>query len=213
MTLTKDQMLDAVTAQRVSLADHLDGLGPEAWDTASLCAGWRVRDVVAHLVSILEIPVGTFLWKSATSGGFNKFADKSAKHIGARSPTDLASALRANASKRFAPPVVGPIAPLTDIFVHTRDIERPLGFASTLDAAALATALDYVCGGKARGFVPAKRTNGLRFEATDMQWSVGSGPVVSGPAEAILMAATGRRSAASDLSGAGLGQFTDRLAG
>jgi uncharacterized protein (TIGR03083 family) len=210
---TSEQMFDAITAQRIALADRLDNLSPNAWDQSSLCAGWRVRDVVAHLVSILEIPIGTFLWKSATSGGFNKFADKSARHIGGRPPADLVAALRSNASKRFAPPFVGPIAPLTDILVHTRDIERPLGHASLLDEAALATSLNYVCGGKARGFVPSKRTRGLRFEATDVAWSIGSGPVVRGSGEAILMATTGRRPAVVDLSGDGLGSFSERLNG
>jgi hypothetical protein len=32
-----------VAAELLSLADLLDAVSPDRWDTASLCAGWRVR--------------------------------------------------------------------------------------------------------------------------------------------------------------------------
>ncbi len=37
--------------ERADLAALLRSLTPEQWDAPSLCAGWRVRDVVAHVVS------------------------------------------------------------------------------------------------------------------------------------------------------------------
>ncbi len=95
--------------------------------------------------------------------------------------------------------------------MHTRDIQRPLGLPSQLDAAVLPTILHYVCGGKARGFVPSSRTAGLRFEATDIGWSIGSGPAVSGTGEAILMAATARKPALAELAGPGAIVLTQRL--
>jgi hypothetical protein len=52
---------------------------------------------------------------------------------------------------------------------------------------------------------------GLRFEATDMDWSSGSGPVVSGDAEALLMAIGGRAAAVEDLAGAGVAEFRTRF--
>ena len=36
-------------AERERLADLFRDLSPEQWDTASLCTGWRVREVVAHM--------------------------------------------------------------------------------------------------------------------------------------------------------------------
>jgi uncharacterized protein (TIGR03083 family) len=209
--MTKDELYAAITAQRYRLADALDGLSDDEWNAASLCAGWRVRDVVGHLLSILEIPLGRFLLNVVKARGFDPYADRVAHEIGAREPALLSAGFRAAASKRFAPPVVGPIAPLTDVLVHTRDIERPLGRVAQLDPAALRTVLDYVCGGKARGFVPPARTKGLRFEATDLGWSTGDGPVVSGTGEAIMMAATARRSALADLSGPGAAALAQRL--
>lgn len=209
--MTRDELLDAVTAQRHRLIGTLDGLTEREWDAASLCEGWRVRDVVGHLVSILEVPVGRFLWNVAKARSFDRYADRVARATGSRPPGELVAAYRSLAGARFAPPVVGPIAPLTDVLVHTRDIERPLGRASTLDPAALRVALDYAAGGKARGFVPAKRTAGLRFEATDLDWAAGDGEVVRGPGDAIVLAVTARRAAVVDLSGPGAATLARRL--
>lgn len=197
-------MFDAIVAQRNSLVDRLDGLTAEQWETPSLCAGWRVREVVGHLISILEIPFRQHLWGAVKERNFNRNMDKLARSIGEREPGTLIADYRRLCSTRFAPPIVGPIAPLTDVLVHTRDIERPLGIASTLDAEATRAALVYVCGGKAFGFVPPKRTRGLQFEATDLGWSAGAGKTVVGSGEAILMSVTGRRSALDDLTGDGV---------
>jgi uncharacterized protein (TIGR03083 family) len=210
--MTKDEMLQAITSQRGRLIALLEGFTTEEWNTPSLCAGWKVRDVVGHLVSILEVPMPKFVGKVLLAGSFDKVADRFAREIGAREPRALVDSFRVLAGKQFAPPGVGPIAPLTDLLVHTRDLERPLGLASTLDMQSMHTVLNYVCGGKARGFVPPKRTNGFRFVAADSDWSIGSGPVVTGPAEAIMLAATNRPSAVADLSGDGLTSFAMRLA-
>jgi hypothetical protein len=43
--------IEVATAERSDLADFLTTLQPEQWQAASLCEGWRVRDVVAHVMS------------------------------------------------------------------------------------------------------------------------------------------------------------------
>ena len=204
-------MFEAVTVQRGRLVDSVEALSDDQWNTQSLCAGWRVRDVLGHLISILEIPIGKFLVNVLKARDFDRYVDRVAREIGNRDSKDLVAALRSNADKRLAPPFVGPIAPLTDVYIHTRDIERPLGLPSQLDAEGLRTILDYVCGGKAIGFVPGKRTKGLRFEATDLGWSIGTGPVLSGPGEAIMLAVTGRKAALADLTGDGGLTLAQRL--
>ena len=35
---------------RRQFADRIESLNETAWDSASWCKGWRVRDVLAHLV-------------------------------------------------------------------------------------------------------------------------------------------------------------------
>jgi hypothetical protein len=63
------------------------------------------------------------------------------------------------------------------------------------------------------GFVGAKkRVAGLRLVATDVGWSHGDGPQVTGPGEAILLAASGRPAGLEDLSGDGVATLRSRVA-
>lgn len=112
-------MFDAISAQRVRLADQFDGFTDDQWNTLSLCEGWRVRDVVGHLLSILAIPLGKFLLNVAKARSFDRYSDQVAREIGARDPQAIVAAFRAKVDTRFSPPIVGPIAPLTDIYVCT----------------------------------------------------------------------------------------------
>jgi hypothetical protein len=50
----------------------------------------------------------------------------------------------------------------------------------------------------------------LKLVATDMSWSHGSGPEVSGPAEALVMMMAGRVGALDDLSGEGRAELVAR---
>lgn len=202
--MEKADLFDAVAAQRHRLIGVLDDLSDEQWNVQSLCEKWRVRDVVGHLVCVLDIPVRRVLWRSIRARSFDDYSAVVASDYGSQDPGQLLAKYRQLANRQFAPPLVGPIAPLTDVLVHTRDIERPLGLSATLHPEGLRAALDFCCGGRAFGFVPGKRTKGLRFEATDVDWSAGDGALVSGPAEAILMAVTNRPIALRELSGEGV---------
>ncbi|MCY3911261.1 MAG: maleylpyruvate isomerase family mycothiol-dependent enzyme [bacterium] len=209
--MEKAALFHCVTEQRQRLIGVLGDLSDEQWNAQSLCEKWRVRDVVGHLVTILDIPAGRFLWRSFRGGGFNEYAAIVACDYGSQDPGQLLEKYRHLAGKQVAPPIVGPIAPMTDVLVHTRDIERPLGLSADLHPEGLRAALDYCCGGRAFGFVPGKRTKDLRFEATDLDWSAGDGALVSGPAEAILLAVTNRPAALGDLGGDGAEVLSNRI--
>ena len=47
--MSRDEVWQAIDGERASLADLLDSLSEQEWEAPSLCAGWRVRDVAAHL--------------------------------------------------------------------------------------------------------------------------------------------------------------------
>ena len=119
--------------------------------------------------------------------------------------------LRDKAGSRFTPPGAGPEAPLTDLLVHGADLRWPLGLPREVPQARLRTALGFVTGGSARGVAAQGALEGLRVEADDLDWAYGSGPVVSGPAEALLLAITGRRAALARLRGEGVPTLRDRL--
>jgi hypothetical protein len=75
---------------------------------------------------------------------------------------------------------------------------------------ALVASLDFYKG--AQPLVGAKkRAEGLHLVATDVDWEHGSGPTVSGPAIALLLAMSGRRAGLEDLTGDGVGAMTARM--
>ena len=100
---------------------------------------------------------------------------------------------------------------LVDHFTHHQDIRRPLGLPRELPTDRLLAALDAAPG--IGGLLKAKgRAKGLRFVASDLDWSWGDGPEVKGNAEAILLALGGRPSVLDELGGDGLPALRERLA-
>ncbi len=128
-----------------------------------------------------------------------------------RPAADIAAALRENADNPFRPPVVGYAGQLTDLQVHGQDMRRPLGLPHGLQLERLRVSLDFLVGGRDIGFAPRRRLAGLRFEATDLDWSWGSGPVLAGPAEVLAMSMTGRAVALAELDGPGVAILRNRL--
>lgn len=202
-----------IATERRALADQLESLRQEQWSTPSLCAGWTVRDVVAHLVFPMRFSTVGLLLRVARAGFDLDKVNNEEAHGDRRTPEELIAALRANAEHRFHPPTFGPEAPLTDVLMHGQDVRRPLGIAYEIDPAALDVVLDLLVSRKAtRGFLPKGRTDGLRFEASDLGWAAGAGPVVRGKGEALAMALTGRKVVLPELEGDGVAALSSRLA-
>ena len=196
--------------ERAELADLLATLGPDQWDSPSLCAGWRVRDVVAHMYSYEELgPVGLvrrFVRGGLRLDGVN--AAGVAAHAG-RTPDELLALVRAHQQPRGLTAGFGGRIALTDGVVHQQDIRRPLGLPRGIPAERLRVVLDFAR--TAPTIRAAKRIRGLTLVATDLDWTTGAGPVVEGPAESLLMALAGRGGVAAELSGPGLPTLAGRL--
>ena len=86
--MEKAAMFDVVTAQRRRLIGVLDDLSEEQWNTQSLCEKWRVRDVVGHLVSVLDIPAGRFLWRSIRARSYDDYAAVVAANTAHKNPAN-----------------------------------------------------------------------------------------------------------------------------
>jgi len=202
----------AVAAGRCSVADLLEGLDEQQLATPSLCAGWNVRTVGAHLAEAAAPALGAFLVAVVRAGGrVHRANDASARRAARRSVAELAALLRERAEDRSAPPITGPRALLTDVLVHEGDMRLPLGLPYDPDAAAVRTALDFVTTGRPVGFVPRGRLTGLRLHATDLDWSWGDGPATQGLGMDLLMAACGRATVLSQLEGPGSRLLRERL--
>lgn len=121
--------------------------------------------------------------------------------------------IRAMAGSRRRAPGVSRLEPLIDVLVHGQDIALPLGRPRPVpvDAAAVAATRVWTSGWPlSLAFSARFRLSGLRLVATDTEWSVGDGPRVEGPIEALLLLLTGRRAGTGRLSGPGVARVAAR---
>jgi uncharacterized protein (TIGR03083 family) len=205
-------ILRAIADERRRVADLVESLTPEQLNTPSLCGDWTVKQVAGHLLAAIS-KSGMPLLPLIVRSGFNihKANARLAVLVAERPQAELAQGLRDNAENPFQPPIVGYPGQLTDLQVHGQDMRRPLGLPNGLRLERLRTSLDFLVGGRAVGFTPRRRVAGLRFEAADLDWSTGTGPLVAGPAEALMLAMTGREVALSELDGPGVAVLRSRL--
>lgn len=197
-------------AERTELADFLATLTPSEWEEPSLCAGWRVKDVVAHIVCYDELDVAG-LAKRFAAGRLlpSRINQIGVVQYSSRPAEELVALVREHAAPRGLTTGFGGRIGLTDTLVHHQDIRRPLGASRDIPAERLRPALSFaVAAPPIRG---AWHARGVRVVATDLEWSFGRGPEVRGPAEAILMVMAGRRRVAGELSGPGAPTLVKRL--
>jgi len=198
-----DDIWPVVHAERRALAADLAELTPEQWATPSLCGGWSVHDVLAHMVATAKETPPRFLVGMLTSGfRLSRMTEKRIAEERAGGPAATLAAFRGVETATSAPP--GPkLSWLGEALVHAEDIRRPLGIAHDYPLASVTQVTDFyassnvLIGGKSR-------VAGVTLQATDTDWSRGSGPVVSGPARALMLATTGRKAALDELSGPGV---------
>ena len=203
-----------IADERRSLADLFSELTGEQQSAESLCSGWSVHDVAAHLIVPLEVGIPRFaLTMLACRGSFDRANMRLARKQARRPFNEITEVLRSKAESRFTPPGAGPEMPLTDLLVHGLDISWPLRLTREVPGERLEKALTFLTATAARGLVPEGRLRDLRFEADDIDWAHGSGPAVRGSADALLLAITGRTAALASLSGEGVPTVGARLTG
>ncbi|CAM5295099.1 maleylpyruvate isomerase family mycothiol-dependent enzyme [Kitasatospora aureofaciens] len=200
---------EQIAAERRELAGVFAGLTAEQWNSPSLCEGWRVREVVAHMGTGFRHSTARTLGELVRSGGnVHRMADRIARRDAAALTEDrLAAALAEHAEHPWRPPVGGRIAALAHDAVHGLDVTVALGLRARLPLPRAAALLGTVSARSLRFF--GARLEGVRLRATDLDWSYGQGPLpVEGRAEHLLLVAYGRRVPAGLLSGAGAERFT-----
>lgn len=207
-----------IADERRALADVLDQLTPEQWSAPSLCRGWTIHDLAAHLVMGLETTMPEFLRTLMTSrGNFDRANVKLTARWSTRDSGDLAAALRGHADSRFTPPGQGPAAPLVEILIHAMDVRRALDVDRKIPSEAIRLALDFLAafrlppGAPGPTLVPRGLTDRLQFEATDLDWASGRGALVQGTGANLLLALTGRHAGADELTGPGAAILQRRL--
>ena len=198
--------------ERRALLPTLEGLTPEQWAAPSLCAGWSVHLVAAHILSGAEQTGPKFLAGMVASGfRFNALMDREAHRLGTLAPAEIVERLRARTTTSNHPPAPA-MAMLGEVVVHGEDIRRPLGLPGAASGEATVACLDML----SRSGFPVggrKRVQGLRLVAADLDWSRGEGPEVRGPGASLVLAVSGRAAGLEGLAGDGLPTLRARLAG
>jgi uncharacterized protein (TIGR03083 family) len=192
MSSTQADLTQHVHAERARLAELLTGLTGEQWDHPSLCAGWRVREVAAHITFPFRTKPPTFVAGLVAAGfSFNRYADRAARRDAARmSSAELVESLRANIANGWQPPGGGAAGALSHDTIHGLDITEPLGLPSApVERIALVLA-----NSNPRGLAYfGVDLTGVQLRGTDADVRVGEGKPVDLPVKEILLTITGRR--------------------
>ena len=195
-----------IHAERAALATTLAELDPADWTHPTLCPGWSVHDVAAHVISTPQVG-----WRQMSGmfarnlgRGYNTMIYREVRRLGARETrASILADFERFATSRHHVPTTTSVEPLIDALVHHQDIVRPLGRRRAMAPDAAAVAADRV-----RRLAPlmgtARLLRSVRLVATDIDWARGSGPVVRGPMQELLMIASGRAPDPDLVEGEGL---------
>lgn len=211
--LDRDQVWQAIDAQRTDLTVLLEDLSDDEWQQPSLCPGWTVRDVAAHL-TMQQLGLVDVL---RMLGKWRGDMDRTIQHVARLRAAELTTgqiiaAIRDTIGSRRHNVGVTHLETLTDILVHSQDIAIPLGRRLDMAPDAAAAAARRNLSMRMPPPPPSvKKMAGYRLTATDTTWSAGEGPEVRGPMAALLLVCCGRLVALPQLSGEGAAALAARL--
>jgi len=200
-TMTDTHMQPLVAATYVALAEVLDAMPAERWDIASLCEGWRVREVVAHLTMPARYSEDEFMAELREDAfDFTRLSNRIASRDAKLPTSELIGNLRDDAFHRWTPPGGGYHGALNHVVIHSLDITAPLGESRRASDTAIRTVLDDLTDGGAHAHFGTD-VQGRSLHATDIDWSYGSGPQLSGTAADLALHICGRTVPSSHLDG------------
>ncbi|MBF6299471.1 maleylpyruvate isomerase family mycothiol-dependent enzyme [Nocardia amamiensis] len=201
--MTTDEMWRAVAAERASLVELLETFSEADWNHGSLCEGWRVRDVIAHIVLSARPSLGWILVNVIRArGSLDRAIRDTAIRLADRTTTSqLLAALRDSIGVRSTPIGTNAADRLMDLLVHGQDIAVPLGITREMPIDAARAALERVW--TTDTFRSREKFAGYHLVATDAGWDTGAGLAVEGPVASLLLLLTGRRAGQERLTGEG----------
>jgi uncharacterized protein (TIGR03083 family) len=207
------RVYDMIVAERLRMADVLEGLTGEQMRSPSLCSGWTVHDVAAHLISYLRFcQLKIYGGILVTAADFDRLNVLLTRYEARRPSGEIIDVLRRHAGSRITIPRSGYDPVLSDIMLHDLDIRYPLGMARNDDRQQqLWVACRHLATQPSPGFGIDSRLAGLRFKATDAGWVLGNGPAVRGTAEMLMLGMGGRDAAFAQLEGEGVPVLRQRV--
>jgi uncharacterized protein (TIGR03083 family) len=190
-----------VHAERRALIADLERLEDAQWDQPSLCDGWTVHSVAAHLVDVARTTrLGFVVDMARARFDFDRQNANGIERARGATPQRTLERLRQAASRTATPPA--PIdTRIVEEVVHGEDIRRPLGIVRAYPREAVVRALRQQARTSASFGGAKELVARVRLTATDADLTIGDGPEVRGPALALLLAISGRRVALDELDG------------
>ncbi|MFF1252634.1 maleylpyruvate isomerase family mycothiol-dependent enzyme [Pseudarthrobacter sp. NPDC058329] len=193
----------AVHSERRRLAADLSELRDEQWALPSLCPGWDVHDVLAHLVDTARTGRASFIRDLMTAHlDFDRANENGIAREKSQDPQETIKAFAEAVNLTRTPPAN--LAPrLVEAIVHGEDIRRPLGIAGDYPEPAVVQALTYQLRTPVSFGGGSERAAGLRLidRKTGAGW--GEGDDVEADALDLLLAVSGRRVDRESLTGGG----------
>lgn len=198
----------AIAGERTDLAEVLTGLPADDWDKPTLCAGWRVREVVAHIVMPYRLSTPRFLFGMVRArGNFDRFADRHARsEAAALSPAELTETLRENVNHPWKPPGGGYQGALSHDVIHGLDLTVALGIDRQVPTDRMRHILDAMNPRQVKYF--GVDLTGIQLQATDLDWTYGTGEPLTGTAQDLLLVLCGRTLPPNHLTGPAAAHFT-----
>ena len=191
--MTNDADLQpAVAAEFLALAGLLEPATDAQWDTPSLCAGWRVREVIAHMTMAARYSEEEFMAElRRCEFDFGRLSNEIAARDAGLPASELVASLRSEVMQHWTPPGGGWHGALNHVVIHGLDVTVPLGVPRRTPDATIRVVLDDLTGGGVHERFGTS-IRGHRLQATDLDWSYGSGPALRGPAGDLALALCGR---------------------
>lgn len=204
---------ELVRAEREAIVRDLEGLTDEQWERPSLCAGWSVHDVAAHLVANAGNTAVGVVWAMVRARfDFDRQNDQTMRRAKGATPQETLQRLREVVGRRTGPPA--PLdSRLVEEVLHGEDVRRPLGIEHAYAPEAVERALRYQVRTPVAVGGSKQIAAGVTLRSSDDDLLVGEGPEVTGPSVSLLMAVSGRDAALADLEGPGLDVLRSRVGG
>ncbi|HUY65530.1 MAG TPA: maleylpyruvate isomerase family mycothiol-dependent enzyme [Acidimicrobiales bacterium] len=199
--VTEIDLESAIAGVYLVLAELLDTLPESGWDTPSLCERWRVRGVVAHMSMPVRYSPEQFGAELQACGGDFTRLSKTLAGRDAALPVDvLVGNLRDETLHAWTPPGGGTTCALNHVVIHGLDITVPLGASRrSPDGTIRAVLDDLTVGGTHTHF--GFDLDGINLQATDLDWSFGSGTPTTGAAGDLALFVCGRKLPAGRIDG------------
>lgn len=210
MVLSTSEVWTLVHAERQHLIADLAQLSLAEWDTPSLCRGWSIHDVLAHLVDTATTGKLAFVWSMVRARGeFDRANHHGVRRCKRDDPQQTLASFRHAEHLERTPPAHRATR-LVEAIVHGEDIRRPLAIPGNYPSAGLHEALAYQLRTPASFGGGREIAEGCRLvdAATGDSW--GEGLDVTGDAIDLLLAASGRAIDPGILTGPGAHQLLER---